>query len=194
MSAKFSELQTCSDDVFDQAPLLLPRAHLRQTARCDAKPVGSALIGQNFVGEKYFRGRPSATQAHDPRDATKTIDAPYNAANSGGANLGPTSQRLVDRLKAGVEAKHAAGRSRPVPADAITTSASGLDPHISPADASAQIVGLAKARGLEGERLTALVGAHTQGRLFGVIGEPRVNVLNLNLALDGLTGEKESQK
>jgi K+-transporting ATPase ATPase C chain len=149
--------------------------------------IGSALIGQNFASDKYFHGRPSATQAQDPAhpdDSSKTIDAPYNAANSTGSNLGPTSQKLADRVKADVEAKRAAGWSAPIPADAATTSASGLDPDVSPATALAQVPAVAKARGLSEEKLRALVAAQVEGRVVGLIGEPRVNVLRLNLALD----------
>ena len=149
-------------------------------------PVGSALIGQNFTSDKYFHGRPSATSATDPNDATKTIDAPYNAANSSGSNLGPTSQKLIDRVKAGADALRAAGVSGVIPADAATTSASGLDPHISPQFALAQVGGVAKARKLPEDKVRALVEAHTQGRVLGLIGEPRVNVLLLNMALDAL--------
>ena len=153
------------------------------------KPVGSSLIGQNFAADKYFHGRPSATQAQDPAhpdDPTKTIDAPYNAANSTGSNLGPTSQKLLDRVKADVEAKRAAGWKGPIPADAVTTSASGLDPHISPENAFAQVPVVAKARGLPEDKVRALVEANVEGRFFGLVGEPRVNVLQLNMALDGM--------
>src|SRR5436305_3873769 len=101
----------------------------------DGKPVGSELIGQNFASARYFRGRPSATQAPDPKDASKSVDAPYNGASSGGSNLGMTSLRFVDRVKADVQARRAAGWREPIAADAVTTSASGLDPHISPANA-----------------------------------------------------------
>jgi K+-transporting ATPase ATPase C chain len=152
-------------------------------------PVGSALIGQNFASDKYFHPRPSATQAQDPAhpdDSTKTIDAPYNAANSTGSNLGPTSQKLLDRVKADVEAKRAAGWTGAISADSVTTSASGLDPHISPENAYAQVPGVAKARGVAEDKLRALVAANVEGRVLGLIGEPRVNVLRLNLALDAL--------
>jgi K+-transporting ATPase ATPase C chain len=151
--------------------------------------IGSALIGQNFASDKYFHGRPSATQAQDPAhpdDSSKTIDAPYNAANSTGSNLGPTSQKLADRVKADVAAKRAAGWSAPIPADAVTTSASGLDPDVSPQAALEQVPAVAKARGLSEEKLRALVAAQVEGRVVGLVGEPRVNVLRLNLALDGL--------
>lgn len=158
-------------------------------------PVGSALIGQNFASDKYFHPRPSATQAQDPAhpdDSSKTIDAPYNAANSTGSNLGPTSQKLLDRVKADVDAKRAAGWAGPIPADSVTTSASGLDPHISPENAYAQVPGVAKARGLAEDKLRALVAASVEGRVLGLIGEPRVNVLRLNLALDALTAPQKS--
>lgn len=148
--------------------------------------VGSSLIGQNFTSERYFHGRPSATVGADPSDASKTIDAPYNAANSAGSNLGPTSKKLVDRVNAAIEAEFGAGRIDVVAADTVTTSGSGLDPHISPQFARAQIPALAKARGLGEDQLRRLVEEHTEGRLMGVIGEPRVNVLLLNIALDAL--------
>ena len=149
-------------------------------------PIGSVLIGQNFASDRYFHGRPSATQGPDPADASKTIDAPYNADNSTGSNLGPTSQKLVDRVKADVEAKRAAGWATPIPADAVTTSASGLDPEISPATAFAQVPAVAKARGLPEEKVRAMVAAHVKGRALGFVGEPRVNVLRLNLTLDAM--------
>ena len=153
-------------------------------------PVGSVLIGQNFVSDKYFHARPSATQAQDPAhpdDSSKTVDAPYNAANSAGSNLGPTSQKLIDRVKADVDAKRAAGWTGPIPADAVTTSASGLDPHISPENALAQADFVAKARGLDPARVRALVSAHIEGPALGFVGERRVNVLLLNMALDALS-------
>ena len=147
--------------------------------------VGSALIGQSFTADKYFHGRPSATTDTDPADATKTVPAPYNAANSGGSNLGPTSQALIDRVKAGVESLHKE-HPGPVPADLVTSSASGLDPDITPAAAEFQVARVARARHSPEDRLRALVAAHTTNRLLGVLGEPSVNVLQLNLALDDL--------
>jgi potassium-transporting ATPase KdpC subunit len=152
----------------------------------DGQVVGSELIGQNFTSDRYFHGRPSATSAPDPADATKTVDAPYNAANSGGSNLGPTSKKLVDRVNASIEAEFAAGRIDMVAADAVTTSASGLDPHISPQFALAQVPSVAKARNVSEKRVRAIVDEHIESRLVGLIGEPRVNVLSLNLALDAL--------
>jgi K+-transporting ATPase ATPase C chain len=148
--------------------------------------IGSALIGQWFKSDRYFHPRPSATTDTDPNDSTKTIDAPYNAANSSGSNLGPTSQKLVDRVKGGVEAWRAMAGSGPVPADAVTTSASGLDPDISPETALGQVGSVARARGLPADRVHALVEGAIEGRFLGLIGEPRVNVLRLNLALDQL--------
>lgn len=148
--------------------------------------IGSALIGQNFTAERYFHGRPSATTAADPADATKSVAAPYNAANSSGANAGPTSKALIERMTADVEALKAENPAVPVPVDLVTTSASGLDPDITPAAAMFQVPRVAKARGLAPEQVAALVTEHTQGRLLGLIGEPRVNVLRLNLALDAI--------
>lgn len=146
--------------------------------------IGSELIGQNFTSDRYFRARLSATVAPDPKDDTKTIDAPYNAANSSGSNLGPLSKKLIDRIKADAEqlAKESGGKR--LPADAVTASASGLDPHISPAYAALQVARVASARGLPIERVAQLVAEHTEGRFLGVFGELRVNVLKLNLALD----------
>jgi K+-transporting ATPase ATPase C chain len=148
--------------------------------------VGSALVGQWFKSDRYFHPRPSATTDTDPNDSTKTIDAPYNATNSSGSNLGPTSQKLVDRVKSGITAWRAMAGVGPVPADAVTTSASGLDPHISPEAALGQVASVAKARGLPDEKVRALVEGAIDGRFLGLIGEPRVNVLGLNLALDRL--------
>jgi len=150
----------------------------------DGKVVGSALIGQEFKSDKYFHGRPSATTAPDPNDSTKTVPAPYNAANSGGSNLGPTSKALNDRVKEDVEKLKAENPSMPVPIDLVTTSASGLDPDISPEGALFQVPRVAKARSLPEDRVRQLVTENTQDRLGGLLGEPRVNVLALNLALD----------
>jgi K+-transporting ATPase ATPase C chain len=150
----------------------------------DGHVIGSALIGQNFTGEKYFHGRPSATTDTDPNDATKTIAAPYNAQNSGGSNLAPTSKALVDRVKGDADKLAAENPGTPIPVDLVTTSASGLDPDISPAGALFQVPRVAKARNLPQDQVRALVEANTTGRLLGLIGEPVVNVLKLNLALD----------
>lgn len=150
----------------------------------DGKVIGSALIGQEFKSDRYFHGRPSATTAPDPADSSKTVAAPYNAANSGGSNLGPTSKALDDRLKADVEKLRMENPSMPVPVDLVTTSASGLDPDISPQAALFQVPRVAKARNMPEDRVRGLVEANTQGRFAGLLGEPRVNVLALNLALD----------
>ena len=150
--------------------------------------VGSELIGQEFDSDKYFHSRLSATTAPDPKDPTKTVSAPYNAANSGGSNLGPSNKALIDRVQGDMEKLKTENPSTPVPADLVTTSASGLDPHISPEAALFQVPRIAKARNLSEDRVRQLVTDHTEGRLFGLLGEPRVNVLLLNLALDQLAG------
>ena len=148
--------------------------------------VGSGIIGQPFASERYFQPRPSATSAPDPNDSTKTVDAPYNAAGSGGSNLGPTSQKLVDRVKEDATRLRKDGVGGPLPADALTSSGSGLDPHISPAYALLQVARVAKARRLPEQRIRTLVEGQVDGRTLGLIGEPRINVLRLNLALDAL--------
>jgi K+-transporting ATPase ATPase C chain len=150
----------------------------------DGKVVGSALIGQSFTSDKYFHGRPSATSGPDPKDPSRSISLPYNAANSGGSNLGPTSKALADRLTADVDELKKENPGAAVPVDLVTTSASGLDPDISPAAALFQVPRVAKARGLPEERVRELVEGQVRGRTFGLLGEPRVNVLKLNLALD----------
>ncbi|MCW5687021.1 MAG: K(+)-transporting ATPase subunit C [Pseudolabrys sp.] len=150
----------------------------------DGKVVGSALIGQSFTSDKYFHGRPSATSGPDPEDPSRSISLPYNAANSGGSNLGPTSKALADRLTADVDELKKENPGAAVPVDLVTTSASGLDPDISPAAALFQVPRVAKARGLPEERVRELVEGQVRGRTFGLLGEPRVNVLKLNLALD----------
>lgn len=147
----------------------------------DGKVVGSSLIGQNFTEDRYFQGRPSATTDVDPADSTKTVSAPYNAANSAGSNLGPTSKALIDRVK-----EDADKQGKGVPVDLVTTSGSGLDPHLSPAAAAWQVQRVAKVRNLPEAEVQRLVAQHTEGRTFGLLGEPRVNVLQLNLALDAL--------
>jgi potassium-transporting ATPase KdpC subunit len=148
--------------------------------------VGSALIGQKFDSDKYFHGRPSATTATDPNNSTKTIAAPYNAANSGGSNLGPSNKALVDRVQGDLDKLNQENSSGSVPIDLVTTSASGLDPHISLEAALFQVPRIAKVRNLPETRIRQLVQDQTEGRLFGLFGEPRVNVLMLNLALDHL--------
>jgi K+-transporting ATPase ATPase C chain len=152
----------------------------------DGKVVGSALIGQDFTSDKYFHGRLSATTAPDPKDATKTVPAPYNAANSGGANLGPSNKALIDRVKDDLAKLQKENPGTPVPADLVTTSASGLDPDISPEAALFQVPRVAKARNLSEQRVRQLVDDNTEGRFLNFLGEPHVNVLKLNLALDRL--------
>ncbi|MHC4049641.1 K(+)-transporting ATPase subunit C [Bradyrhizobium sp. 25ACV] len=150
----------------------------------DGKVIGSALVGQEFRDDKYFHGRPSATVAPDPNDSTKTVPAPYNAANSGGSNLGPTSKALADRLREDVDKLKAENPNAAVPVDLVTTSASGLDPDISPEAAQFQVPRVAKARNMSEDQVKQIVTANTEGPLLGLIGEPRVNVLALNLSLD----------
>jgi potassium-transporting ATPase KdpC subunit len=150
----------------------------------DGKVVGSELIGQLFTKDEYFHGRPSATNMPDPQDSTKTVDAPYNAANSMGSNLGPTNQALIDRVKGDLEKLKEENPSAIVPIDLVTTSGSGLDPHISPEAALFQVARVAKARNMPEDRIRQLVNEHVEGRFLGILGEPRVNVLALNLALD----------
>jgi K+-transporting ATPase ATPase C chain len=152
----------------------------------DGKIVGSELIGEDFTSNKYFHGRLSATTAPDPKDPTKSVPAPYNAANSGGSNLGPSNKALVDRVQADIAKLQKENPGVPVPADLVTTSASGLDPEISPEAALFQVPRLAKARKLPEGRIRQLVEAATEGRFLGLLGEPRVNVLELNIALDRL--------
>jgi K+-transporting ATPase ATPase C chain len=154
----------------------------------DGKVVGSALIGQELTSDKYFRGRPSATVGPDPNDPTKTTSVPYNAANSGGSNLGPTSKVLIERVQGEVEKLKRENPSAQVPTDLVTTSGSGLDPHISPAAALFQVPRVAKARNMPEDRVRQLVDEHVEGRTLGFLGEPRVNVLALNLALDRAAG------
>ena len=167
--------------------VLFPAQSAGSLIEQNGKVVGSALIGQEFTSEKYFHSRPSATTAPDPKDLSKTIAAPYNAANSGGSNLGPTSKALIDRVKADVQKLKAQNPAAAVPTDLVTTSASGLDPDISPEAAYFQVPRVAKARNLAEDRLRQLVSDHIEGRFLGLLGEPRVNVLLLNLALDQLS-------
>ncbi len=166
------------------AGVIFPKQAQGSLIEKDGKVVGSALIGQEFKEDKYFHGRPSATVAPDPNDSTKTVGAPYNAANSGGSNLGPTSKALNDRVKEDAEKLKAENPSAAVPVDLVTTSASGLDPDISPEAALFQVPRVAKARNLPEEKVRQLVTENTQGRFGGLLGEPRVNVLALNLGLD----------
>jgi K+-transporting ATPase ATPase C chain len=152
----------------------------------DGKVIGSALIGQNFASDMYFHGRPSATTEPDPKDPTKTVPTPYAADNSAGSNLGPTSKALVDRVKEDAAKLAAENPNTPIPADLVTTSASGLDPDITPAGALFQVPRVAKARSLPEDKVRQLVQDHVGGRFLGIIGEPHVNVLQLNLALDAM--------
>jgi K+-transporting ATPase ATPase C chain len=153
------------------AQLIFPHKANGQLIVRHGKIVGSAIIGQGFSGPAYFHSRPSAAGNG------------YDAANSGGSNLGPTNQKLLDRAKADVASAQADNPNAPVPIDLVTTSASGIDPHITPAAAEFQIVRVAKARGISPDQLRLLVTKHTEGRQFGVLGELRVNVLELNLDL-----------
>lgn len=166
------------------AQKLFPRQANGSLIEKDHKAIGSALIGQNFTAPQYFHGRPSATTDIDPSDSSKTIPAPYNAANSGGSNAGPTAKSLIDRVKDDAARLKAENPNAAVPVDLVTTSGSGLDPHISPAAAEFQLPRVAKARGIGEDELRQLVAAHTQPRMLGFLGEPVVNVLELNLALD----------
>jgi K+-transporting ATPase ATPase C chain len=166
------------------AGTIFPRQAQGSLIEKDGKVVGSALIGQAFTEDKYFHGRPSATTAPDPKDSTKTVEAPYNAANSAGSNLGPTNKALIERVKGDVDKLKQQNASAQVPIDLVTTSGSGLDPDISPEGALFQVPRVAKARNMPEERVRQLVQEHIQGRTLGILGEPRVNVLALNLALD----------
>jgi K+-transporting ATPase ATPase C chain len=168
------------------AQALFPRQANGSLIVQDGKVLGSELIGQNFTADRYFQGRPSATSAPDPADSTKTVSAPYNAANSSGSNAGPTSKALIERIQGDVEKLKAENPNAAVPVDLVTTSASGLDPHITPAAAYFQVPRVAKARGLPEARVRELVTQNIEGRFLGVLGERRVNVLQLNMALDAV--------
>ncbi len=170
------------------AGVLFPSQAAGSLVSRDGKVIGSALIGQYFAGEKYFHGRPSATTGADPADPSKSVAQPYNASNSMGSNLGPSNPALIERIKTDSAALKAENPAAAVPVDLVTTTGSGLDPHVSPDAALFQVPRVAKARGLKEEDVRALVAAHVEGRLFGLIGEPRVNVLALNLDLDKMAG------
>lgn len=171
------------------AQLIFPHQANGSMIERGGKIVGSQLIGQNFTSDKYFHGRPSATTAPDPKDPTKTIAAPYNAANSGGSNLGPSNKALVDRVKDDMARLQKENPGTPVPTDLVTTSASGLDPDISPEAALFQVPRVAKARNLPEDTIRRLIEEHTEERFLDLLGEPHVNVLELNLALDRLAAK-----
>jgi potassium-transporting ATPase KdpC subunit len=166
------------------AGLIFPYQAQGSLIEQDGKVIGSELVGQSFAADKYFHGRLSATTGPDPADSSKSVSQPDNAANSGGSNLGPTSKALIDRVQSDVEKLKAENPASAVPQDLVTTSGSGLDPHISPDAAYFQVPRVAKARNLPDYQLRQLIEAHTESPLFGLLGEPHVNVLALNLALD----------
>ena len=171
------------------AQLIFPRQANGSMIERDGKVVGSELIGQNFTSDKYFHGRPSATTAPDPKDPNKTVAAPYNAANSGGSNFGPSNKALVDRVKGDIATLQKQNPGASVPIDLVTTSGSGLDPDISPEAALFQVPRIAKARSLPDAQIRQLVEENTEGRWLGLLGEPRVNVLQINLELDRLAAK-----
>ncbi len=168
------------------AETIFPRQANGSLVEKDGKVIGSELIGQNFTKSGYFHGRPSATTDTDPKDPTKTIPAPYNAANSSGSNAGPTAKSLIERVQGDVKVLKEENPNTPIPVDLVTTSASGLDPDISPAAALFQVPRVAKERNLPEQRVRDLVTTQIEGRFLDVLGEPRVNVLRLNMALDAL--------
>jgi|SRR5579859_1663680 len=168
--------------------LLFPHQANGSLIERNGKVIGSELIGQNFASAKYFHGRLSVTSEPDPKDATKTVSVPYAADNSVASNLGPTSKALIARVKGDAATLHAENPSAPVPVDLVTSSASGLDPDITPAAALFQVPRVAAARKLPQDAVRKLVEDHVDGRLLGLIGEPHVNVLKLNMALDAMQG------
>jgi potassium-transporting ATPase KdpC subunit len=166
---------------------IMPRQAQGSLIERDGKVIGSTLIGQEFKSDNYFHGRPSATTAPDPNDPTKSVSAPYNAANSGGSNLGPSNKALIERVQGDIDALKKENPAEAVPIDLVTTSGSGLDPDISPESAYFQVPRVAKARNLSENKVRDLVREHIEDRFLGILGEPRVNVLLLNLALDRLS-------
>ena len=166
------------------AATIFPAKAAGSLIRRDGTIVGSSLISQSFASPGYFHGRPSATVAADPADASKTVPAPYNASNSAGSNLGPTSAVLAERVKGDLDVLRAENPGAMVPVDLVTASGSGLDPDLSPEAALFQVPRVARARGVSADRVRDLVAAQVESRTFGLLGEPRVNVLALNLALD----------
>jgi K+-transporting ATPase ATPase C chain len=170
------------------AGVLFPHQAQGSLIERDGKVIGSELIGQNFTSDRYFHGRPSATTGSDPADPTKSVPVPYNAANSGGSNLGPTNRALIERVRGDLDTLKQENPSASVPVDLVTTSASGLDPDITPEAALFEVSRVAKARNLPEDRVRQLVSAHIKQRVLGILGEPRANVLALNLALDRAAG------
>jgi potassium-transporting ATPase KdpC subunit len=166
------------------AQILFPYQSNGSLIERDGKVIGSALIGQSFTNDRYFQGRPSATTKPDPNDPSKSVDGPYNAVNSMGSNLGPTNKALIERVQGDVDKLKAENGSARVPIDLVTTTGSGLDPHITPEAALFQVPRVAKARNLSEDRVRQLVDQHMEGRWLGLLGEPRVNVVALNMALD----------
>ena len=171
------------------AQVVFPRQANGSLIKKDDKVIGSELIGKNFTEDKYFHGRPSATTDTDPKDPSKTVPAPYNAANSSGSNAGPTAKSLIERIQGDTDKLKAENPNTPVPVDLVTTSASGLDPDITPAAALFQVPRIAKARGLPEAKVRDLVTQSVEGRFLGLIGEPHVNVMRLNMALDALRSQ-----
>jgi K+-transporting ATPase ATPase C chain len=171
------------------AQVVFPRQANGSLIEKDKKVLGSELIGQNFTEDKYFHGRPSATTDTDPKDPSKTVPAPYNAANSSGSNAGPTAKSLIERIQGDTDKLKAENPNAAVPVDLVTTSASGLDPDITPAAALFQVPRVAKARGLPEAKVRDLVTQSVEGRFLGLIGEPHVNVMRLNMALDALRSQ-----
>jgi K+-transporting ATPase ATPase C chain len=177
------------------ANLLFPFQAQGSLIEREGRIIGSAVIGQDFAGSGYWHPRPSATVATDPADSGKTVSMPYNAGLSGASNQGPTNRKLLDEVKARVDAYRAGSGlavDAPVPVDAVTASGSGLDPHISIANARIQARRIARQRQLPQQELMRLVDEHTASRVFGLLGEPRINVLELNLALDALAARSST--